>query len=377
MSVSKILGKPQEIKLFRPSNKWVLPSCNIGAEFEYEGVSDPTFIQTSASPYAGLWEYHRDDSLKDEGAEFVFRAPLFGEDAYNAINWLMDYATNKKFKCSLRAGVHFHLDVRDMEIQQLIGLIILYTIVEPILYRFIGDNRENSIYCVPFYKADESLLDACSIITNALVDFRLETHSVIKASESFERYAGLNLNALSKYGSVEFRHLRTTHDKDRVFNWVNMIMSLKAATYRLPTSDGAIVKFAEQGSAMQLLRYIFGELADVLYTKESEKDLFEIGIPAARDLALHGCNSENWGQISYPKGVSKGLAAYLRKHQPKEKQQRLKEKQILDEAMELQRTGRVLWNRVAQPQPEVQGYQMVGGLAPAFIEPNIFDDGEV
>jgi hypothetical protein len=314
VSVSKILQKPKDAKLFTPDERWVLPNTQIGMEFEYEGVKDPEFILTSTDPYAALWVLHNDDSLKDYGAEYTFRDPLFGKDASNAIDWLMAEAVSRKFKCTKRAGIHVHLDVRDLEVPQLIGLIILYTIVEPILYRWIGENRENSIFCVPFYKADESLLDACGIISNAVADQKNNTHTAIETSKAFERYAGLNLQALAKFGSIEFRHMRTTHDKDRVINWINMIMSLKAATFKLPTSDGAIVQFAKGLTANQFLDYIFGpKLTAELWTPFSDQEVHQIGIATARDLALHGLGQEKWTNINYPKGEHQGFKKFLSK----------------------------------------------------------------
>lgn len=311
MSMASILGKPQEKKVFSPDARFVMPSTLIGMEFEYEGVEKPSAVHESGSPFAGLWEQHREDSLKDLGAEYVFRHPLFGQDAYNAINFLMDFAAAQKWKCSLRAGIHVHIDIRDLETPQLIGMTILYAIVEPLLYRWIGQNRENSVFCVPFYKADEALLSACSIIHTAMDDERSGGHSVIAAAEAFERYAGLNLQALSKFGSAEFRHMRTTHDKQRVFDWVNMIMSLKATTYKLPQSDGAIVRMAENLTATQLLNYVFGELGRQLWVPEASELIGDIGIPTARDLALHGCTKEDWTGLAYPKGEHAGFKKFL------------------------------------------------------------------
>lgn len=330
MTMAKILGKPAEKRTYTPETRFVLPATLIGMEYEYEGVENPGIVTGSTNPLASFWSQHREDSLKDHGAEFVFREPLFGRDAYTAIEFLMDAAQEAKWKCSLRCGIHVHIDVRDLEVMQLIGMTMAYTIVEPVLYQWIGDNRENGIFCVPFYKADHALLAACNIVHSALSDIQMGGHSSIQAAEEFERYAGYNLQALAKFGSVEFRHMRTTHDKGRVFDWINMIMALKAVSYKLPESDGAVVKMAEAMRSSAFLEYVFGErLAAQLWTKETETLITEIGIPTARDLALNGCSSGNWAAGQYPKGENLGFKRFVEKDELEQKAKEAREKHTL------------------------------------------------
>lgn len=318
MSVARILGKPREEKLFVPDPRWVLPTNLLGLEYEYEGVEDRTLPNHT---HAALWTYHEEGSLRDDGAEYVFTQPLFGKDAYNAIDWLMTHAADQKWKPTMRTGIHVHIDMRDIEVVQLVGMALIYTIVEPILYRWIGDNRENSHFCVPLYKADEALIAASGIIANALADDKNDRHSTVESAGAFERYSGLNFQALQKFGSFEFRHMRTTHDKARVYNWVNIIMALKEASFRVPTSDGAIVRMAERMGASEFLHYVFGPtLAALLWTHHSQGELVELGIPTARDLALHGCNEDKWGSTLYPKGVHKGFLKFMESPNPENKE---------------------------------------------------------
>lgn len=320
-----MLGKPRENRSFASDSRWVLPQSLIGVEYEYEGVKDR---HLPVHNYAGLWDFHEEGSLRDSGAEYVFHQPMFGVDAFNAVNWLMDHALEKKWKCTIRTGIHVHIDVRDIEVPQLVGMTLLYAALEPILYEWIGDNRENSHFCVPLYKADEALLGACGIVSNSLTDMQRDSMSVLQASENFERYSGLNFQSLSKFGSLEFRHMQTTHDKERVFNWINMIMSLKAASYKLPESDGAAVRMMARMGTMELLEWVFGNrLAGLLFTINSNSALQNVGFPAARDIAVHGCAASEWGAANYPKGEHLGFKQFMKI----EKKPRSKEEVIQDE----------------------------------------------
>lgn len=310
--VSRILGKPKNLKRYTPDNRLVLPRDLIGLEFEYEGVKDPGgFFDEELALF---WTLHRDDSLKDYGSEFTFRDPMFGEDAVKAIELLMAKAAKIGLKCSSRCGIHVHSDARNMEAQQLIGQTILYAIVEPLLFRWIGDDRENSIYCIPFYKADDSLVETCNVIKALYTDDTKKTQTTLKQTENFSRYAAYNLQALHKFGSVEFRHMRTTHDFKRVMNWINMILSLKAATIRFATSDGAIIRLAQNSPANVFLSMVFGdELAKELWWDDTPALINKVGIPSACDMVLYGLSSRNFEELNLPSGNHAGFQKWLEK----------------------------------------------------------------
>jgi hypothetical protein len=279
-------------------------------EHEYEGVKEPALPRQTC---ADFWTHHEEGSLKDYGAEYVFATPLFGVDAYNAIEWLVAYAKDSGWKCTKRTGIHVHLDVRDLTVPQLAGLCILYAAVEPILYTWVGDGRDSSHFCIPLYRADAALTGACSIIRSAFQDDRADGHNALELAGEFQRYAGFNLQALHKFGSIEFRQLQTTHDFNRIVDWVNIVMSLKAAAFKLPQSDGAVVRMIQRMGAKELLRYVYPEqLAEKLYTVKSEEEFVIRGLPSARDIAVHGCGSADWVKKDFPKGEHKGFIKWLK-----------------------------------------------------------------
>lgn len=315
MSLARILGKSKGRQSFVSDSRWVLPTTFIGLEHEYEGVKDQALPNHT---FADFWTYHEEGSLKDHGAEYVFATPLFGVDANNALEWLVSYAKDSGWKCTKRTGIHVHLDVRDLTVPQLAGLCIIYAAVEPILYRWVGDGRDTSHFCIPLYKADEALLGACTIIRSAFQDDKDDGHSTKIHAEEFQRYAGFNLQALHKFGSIEFRQLQTTHDLVRIQDWVNMIMSLKATALKLPQSDGAVVRMVQRMGAKELLSYVFPpNLADKLYTESSEEDLRVRGLPSARDIAVHGCAGNIWSKREFPKGENKGFLAWIKSKEAK------------------------------------------------------------
>lgn len=310
MSLARILGKTRGLQSYVSDARWVLPTSFIGLEHEYEGVKDSTLPRHT---FADFWAHHEEGSLKDYGAEYVFATPMFGVDAYNAIEWLVSHAKTSGWKCTKRTGIHVHLDVRDLTVPQLAGACILYAAVEPILYRWVGDGRDSSHFCIPLYRADSALSDTCSIIRSAFQDEKEDGHSALGLAGDFQRYAGFNLQALHKFGSIEFRHLQTTHDLVRITDWINMVMSFKATALKLPQSDGAVVRMIQRMGAEQLLHYIFpAPLADKLYTSKSEEEFITRGLPSARDIAVHGCGAAAWVRKDFPRGEHKGFLKWIK-----------------------------------------------------------------
>jgi Putative amidoligase enzyme len=310
MSLARILGKSRGRQSFVSDSRWVLPTSFIGLECEYEGVKDTTLPKHS---FADFWTQHEEGSLKDSGAEYVFTTPLFGVDAYNAAEWLVAHAKDCRWKCTKRTGIHVHLDVRDLEVSQLAGMTILYAALEPLLYHWVGDGRDASHFCIPLYRADEALLGACSIVRSALQDEKDDSHTALGLAEEYQRYAGFNLQALHKFGSVEFRQLQTTHDFVRIVDWVNMLMSLKATAFKLPQSDGAVVRMIQRMGVQNLLTYVFpGDIAAKLYTPKSEEEFFTRGLPSSRDVAVHGCGNAVWVKRNFPKGEHKGFVKWIK-----------------------------------------------------------------
>lgn len=310
MSLARILGKAIGRQSFISDSRWVLPTSFIGLEHEYEGVENSSLPK---HPFAEFWTQHEEGSLKDNGAEYVFSTPLFGVDAFNALDWIVSHAKSSGWKCTKRTGIHVHLDVRDLMVPQLAGLSILYAAIEPILYRWVGDGRDASHFCIPLYRADEALLGTCGIIRSAFQDEKEDGHSALNLAGEFQRYAGFNLHALNKFGSIEFRQLQTTHDLARITDWINMVMSFKATALKLPQSDGAVVRMIQRMRARDLLNYVFPpEIAEKLYTPHSDEELVVRGLPSARDIAVHGCGNTSWVKKDFPKGEHKGFIKWLK-----------------------------------------------------------------
>lgn len=315
--ISKALGIPADPFKYEEDTRLILPKCRIGVEFEFErctalskaGGAAAEF-NTDLGPY---FKMTKDDSLRDSGMEFVFRDPMFGADALEAIRRMCEFAKKYKFSISKRTGLHIHVDVRDVEPAQLVGMLLLYAIYEPAVYQWVGDNRHENIFCLPWYQAEGGIIEVTRVIQAANTPpSETERFTLKEESKRVSRYAGLNLNALSKYGSIEWRHLLTTTDFGRIVNWANIALMFKAAVDKLPSSDGAILKMVNDLGPTAFGKTIFGSNFNILTYPDLDKEVREIGIPTARELVREGLRSLVWEAVSLPKGESKGFKKWVK-----------------------------------------------------------------
>lgn len=301
-SIGESMGRTKIRFLNRPSARFVVPDADIGLEFEYEGVRG---VPTTYNDL--YWRHKEDHSLHDRGLEFVFAAPLFGEDAAIAIETMMTGAKATGYKVSLRTGIHVHLDVRDLQRNQFVGMLAYYTLFEPLIYKWVGDDRESNNFCLPFYKAENSLDQAIRLTSSLFIEGPTGRVIARRNSESYGKYSGLNLRSMAQFGSVEFRHLRTTHDIDRVFTWINIILSLKRAAERVPASTTAgllepIVTYGLQPGTEMLLFQVFGEdLGNTLLSAAGNlQEVIGLGLPNA--LRILSATDALFSKIEKPRG---------------------------------------------------------------------------
>lgn len=276
MELRNVFGyKPDDIRVNQPDKSLVLPSCVIGIEVEVEGIPG---VGGNERNYRGYWDVTTDNSLRDGGRELISK-PIYGKDilmALDALEPLNEYRPS----FSERTSVHVHLDVRDLKGEELCNLITIYTMVEPFLFSFVGKDRENSIYCIPYYKGEGSR----EIIGRIYNNIRINNSSrLASAVASLHKYTAMNLLPVASQGSVEFRHMYGTIDKELLLSWINIIFCIKKAAVDL--SDKDWISSASVDGAKELLDLIFGEYSKC-FINPSDKD-FILSTRLAQDFITH------------------------------------------------------------------------------------------
>lgn len=178
-----------------------------GIEIEVEEVSRKLlFIH---------WTHGNDGSLRNNGAEFITKFgcrlyhldPIFDEFIQTVVR---ERTRNKKaFDFSERCSVHVHIDVRDLNEEQLANVLTLYLLFEKAFYQLIGEDRYHNIFCVP--------------LLETLPDTSLNIFETVKVSK---KYSALNLACVADKGTVEFRAMEGNMDPQRIFPWLYILAAL-------------------------------------------------------------------------------------------------------------------------------------------------------
>lgn len=233
-SVGEVFRHSPPAHTYSSGNILIDQSTRLGVEFEFEGVNR---LPEPSQTYNSLWANKEDGSLRGAGREFVFSVPLFGKDAENAISWMIGEAARLKYKTSVRTGLHVHLDVRELTPEQFVQFSMIYALAEPFLFWWIGKHREESAFCVPWYYATKTLKSVGNIVKQV----KEESPVAKQFSDVFERYSALNFNALSRFGSVEFRHMEQTLNLNKIFAWINLLLAIKQQAIKGPLPNKALV----------------------------------------------------------------------------------------------------------------------------------------
>jgi hypothetical protein len=271
-------------------------SGSVGIEVEVEGnkFPKPPGMESThkAVPMEGwnFWHYVKDGSLRgQDNAEYVLGKPIEFEQVPEAVAELTDklQAFGSKLDDSNRTSVHVHLNVQQFHMNRLTAFIALYLCFEEVLTEWCGDHRVGNLFCLRGKDAPGALTKIKRFIQS---DGQTELHDNL-------HYAGLNTNALTKFGSLEIRTLRGPTDFSIIQDWVNILERLYklSAEYLDPRDIPAL--FSQQGP-LEFFNTVLGEQGPVLragidFDDERVRDSMYEGIRLAQDL----CYCRDWGNF--------------------------------------------------------------------------------
>ena len=188
----------------------VQPNFIFGVELEMENIkSDP-----KPNKFNNYWTPTTDNSLRNNGVEFV-SLPLKAFQIEKALTQLQTNNPNYKPEFTERTSTHVHMNVRDLTLDQIMALVLVYTSVEKLLFKWVGHNRQDNIFCCPLWK------------TNYFKYFATITQNPLKIPSTWQKYTALNLIPIYNKGTVEFRHLYGTWDKEVIIPWINLLSRMK------------------------------------------------------------------------------------------------------------------------------------------------------
>lgn len=217
--------KPSTL-LVREHYEWPSLRGDVGIEIEMEGNRD--FPTGSLLPPP--WVATSDNSLRGHSVEYVTNGAIPINQVDSTIKGLKDIlaATRVTVHKSFRAGVHIHINVREMNLNQVVNFACLYFILEHALVRYCGKDREGNLFCLRLEDAEAPLF----FLENAVKD-----NSFTWFHQDVIRYASLNLRSISRHGSMEFRAMETNPDLSKISEWANLLYNIKEVSLRNDRKD--------------------------------------------------------------------------------------------------------------------------------------------
>jgi hypothetical protein len=186
---------------------------DLGIEVEVEGVG---------LPYVRSKIWRTEGSLRG-GLEYVIVGAIPAKDAESALKALKAEfdGAGSILNFSFRTSVHVHLNVQQLTFNQVANCIYTYLLLEEALIHYCGEQRKGNRFCLRASDAEN--------LYNTLENlFRSGEAGYNQIPRNQARYSALNVEAIGKYGSLEFRGMEGNMDIPRLSRWCNALLAIRA-----------------------------------------------------------------------------------------------------------------------------------------------------
>ena len=242
---------------------------DIGIEIEIEGTN-------LKYPINRYWNGKPDGSLRGNSMEYILKSPVHRSKTKSRLfslkTELEDY--NSILNPSDRCGVHIHVNCQDLTVKEVINFAIVYLILENLLVEMCGENRIGNLFCLRASDAETiiSTLRRCK-----------QENSLDFIQHNRYRYASINLAALSKFGSVEFRAFQTPKNIMKIQGWIDILLRIKDASLEFKDAHD-IIESVSFGGPEVFVRNILGAYAKNI-TLEGREHLITEGVRRVQEIA--------------------------------------------------------------------------------------------
>lgn len=245
------------MKIHEILNKKIIKG-DVGVEIECEGRDLPNNPR-------GVWSAVPDGSLRD-GIEYVYSKPLPIKDVEESLTYL-----NKVFKeCgtklnfSFRTSTHVHVNCLGVDYNHILNYIYTYLLLEGVLMNYCGEGRKCNRFCLRLEDA-EGMMGTF----RKMFQYRNAPPNLRGLWQTDEmRYAALNVEALVKYGSIEFRAMRGTTDPEVLVPWVHALYNMREFAQKFDDPKDIYQLLLEIGPSDFFSAAVGEEEAKVIGTEE-------------------------------------------------------------------------------------------------------------
>ena len=238
------------------------PNLIVGVELEIEGWNDD-----NPKEYKGF-VFEVDNSLRNNGVEAV-TLPMFSKYVPNLLtNFFKTFGITEN-NYSHRCSTHVHINAQNLHVEQVRSICVLYQALERVILSYVGNDRDNNIFCVPWHQ--------CNISQDFVNKF---TQDLNLTTRSWQKYTALNILPLRDRGTLEFRHLEGTCNVARITEWINLIGCIVryATEVSYETIVETIVNMNTVSNYGAFVEHIFREFSTALTTLPEYEENLALGV---------------------------------------------------------------------------------------------------
>ncbi|HEY9816796.1 MAG TPA: amidoligase family protein, partial [Candidatus Obscuribacterales bacterium] len=207
----------------------------LGIEVELENVRDPErgFEQIEGKQF---WAMVHDGSLRNNGVEYLTNPPFKYDELPEVLQQLetiVNAVPDSRATC--RTGLHVHVNVSDMTVEQVRNMILLSVLYEPGLIWHCGEDRASNIYSLASSQGDFILGHINQMMHG---DSNRFGHHVIGCREL--KYSSLNIGAIAGKGTLEYRMHRGTKSSQDIGKWVDILVGIRRIACEAESPDHII-----------------------------------------------------------------------------------------------------------------------------------------
>lgn len=256
---------------------------HVGIEVEVEAAKQLPPLEVKP------WTCKPEQSLRGYGMEYITTGPILcNSDKTEALKALSDLLFDKYYKVdhdSPRTSVHVHVNVLGLTPTQVYTAACAYWLLENPLMKWCGPTREGNKFCL-------RLKDAEGILGLIKGDMRNVEKQQYLPFQSYKadycKYGGLNLNAIGRFGSLEFRGLRGVYDTKTMDLWSTSMYTLVTRAAEAFESPSALMDYYYKHGPYRLIsKLLEDDLVDQL------TDIAD-GIEENAERVCHLAYMHNW-----------------------------------------------------------------------------------
>lgn len=229
---------------------------DLGIELEVEGTEPLPVIEDDP------WQSQGDESLRGFGMEYYTSRPITMDGTKQATiaKLITELLKNKGINHnSPRTSVHVHVNILNHTPVQLWTAVFTYWLLDNLLIKYCGpEKREGNLFCLTL-KTAEGLLEYVKQDLRRPIPFEC-------FRDDHLRYASQNLNAIRKFGSVEYRGMRGVVDTGIIDRWSTELYNIVHKSKQFKNPEDMLDTYQKIGTQDFLGRLLSREFVDQLRT---------------------------------------------------------------------------------------------------------------